>query len=365
MKKVDSRFLWVGMFVLVVFFFVQSAVAQETIQVVDTAGRKVRTPQDPTRIICIGPGALRQICYLGSQGRVVGIENFEKQRPIGRPYLYANPELLNLPVIGPGGPGNINKDPDLEMVLKVRPDVIFATYMKPAKADALQMKLNIPVVVLTYGRLGIFDPQVYPSLRLAGTILKKEKRADDIIAYVEHVQADLKNRTGGLEERQKPTCYIGGVGYRGSHGIESTETQYTPLNWAGANNLASRLSDEKHHFIDKEQLLSWNPDVIFIDGIGLSLVIQDYNKNNAFYQGLKAFKTKRVYVVFPFNYYATNIGTAIAGAYAVGKILYPDVFEDIDIKKKADEIYMFLLNRPVYKFMEKDFTELGVVAPFW
>ena len=61
---------------------------------------------------------------------------------------------------------------------------------------------------------------------------------------------------------------------------------------------------------------------------------------------------------------AGNIGTAIADAYACGKVLYPDKFSDVNLPKKADEVYTFFLGKPVYQRMKKDFGELGGVVSF-
>ena len=102
----------------------------------------------------------------------------EKNLPAGRPYWYANQALARLPVIGPGGPANINKDPDLEAVLSVKPQLIFITQTEPARVEALQRKLSIPVVLLSYGKVGSFDSVVYDSLRLVGKIMGVEKRAE-------------------------------------------------------------------------------------------------------------------------------------------------------------------------------------------
>ena len=119
-----------------------------------------------------------------------------------------------------------------------------------------------------------------------------------------------------------------------------------------------------HVFLDKEALLKMNPDVIFIDGGGLALVTEDFSKKPEFYFSLKAFSEKKVHTLLPFNWYATNISTALADAYAVGKILYPDSFKDIDPEKKADEIYTFLVGKPVYEAMKKDYGSLGAMANF-
>lgn len=336
----------------------------KTVTITDMGKRSVTVPFDPKRIICLSSGTLRLICYLQATDRVVGVEDFEKTRPYARPYILANAELTKLPRIGPGGPGSINKEPDLEAVLNVKPEVIFVSYMEPSNADELQKKLGIPVVILTHGRFASFDELFFGSLRVAGQILNQEKRAEEIIAFIEKARNDLADRTRGFEESQKPSVYVGAVGYKGVQGIESSDASFTPMEWAGAKNVAKEVSKGKHLFIDKEKLLSLNPSIIFIDGGGLNLVKQDLEKRPEFYKGLRAFKDNKVYVLYPFNYYVTNVDTAIADAYAVGKLLYPEKFSEVDLPNKADEIYKFLVGKPVYKEMEQDFGPLGRVADF-
>ncbi len=81
--------------------------------------------------------------------------------------------------------------------MQLKPDVIFISYMESSNADALQKKIGIPVVVLTHGRFASFDELVYDSLRVAGKILNKEKRADEVIAFIENSRKDLATRTTG------------------------------------------------------------------------------------------------------------------------------------------------------------------------
>jgi iron complex transport system substrate-binding protein len=337
----------------------EMASAQERMTVVDLEKRKVEVPQNPERILCLGPGSLRLICYLGMTKKVAAVERFEKTPPVGRAYLWANPDLAKLPAVGPGGPAGINKEPDLEAVLKISPQLIFIANMEPAKAEALQRKLNIPVVILSYGGFATFDDIVFDSLRLAGKILEAEKRAESVVAFIEGVRRDLLKRTERYEEKTKPRVYIGGIGFRGTQGIESTDASYFPLDWVRARNLAKEVVPKGHGFVDKEKILSWDPDLLFIDGGGLRNIHQDYQKKTEFYRHLKAFKNRQVFLLFPYNWYVTNIDTAVADAFAAGKILYPQSFADMDPKKKADDIYTFLLGKPVYQQMEKEFGELG------
>ncbi len=341
--------------------------AARTVTVTDMAGRRVTAPFDPERIVCIGPGALRLIVYLQAESKVAGVEDMEKRNANGRPYWIAHPELGQLPRCGPGGPACINKKPDLEAVLSDKPEVVFVTYMDGSLADEVQGILGIPVVVLSYGAIGTFDEAVYDAMRIAGKILCREKRADEVVSYIESLRKDLGARTREIPEKSKPAVYVGGIGYRGAHGIESTEQRYIPFEWIGADNVAKRVQAGigTHVAMDKESLLKLNPDIMFIDGGGLKLVMEDYRRKPDFYHALRAFSNRRVYTLLPFNWYMTNIGTALADAYAIGKILYKAHFEDIDPEQKADDIYGFLVGKPVYQEMKDDYGPMGQAAPFW
>ncbi|MBN1664424.1 MAG: iron ABC transporter substrate-binding protein [Deltaproteobacteria bacterium] len=360
MKRLNKTIVISITLILIMAIYGSPCEAGKTVTITDMTGRQVSVPTDPDRIICLGTGTLRLIVYLEKQNKLVGVEDFEKQFPMTRPYWIAHGrDLASLPSIGPGGPGAINKEPDLEKVLAVKPDMIFITYMDRDKAEALQKKIGIPVVVLTYGPFGTFDEKVYESLRLCGIILDKQDRAEAVIRFIENSRKDLLKRVAGVPEKMKPSVYIGGIGFRGTHGIESTETEYVPFEWVRANNAAKKDSQKGHLFVDREKILSWNPDIIFIDSGGNDLIRQDYVKKPPFYHGLKAFKNKKVYLLYAFNWYMTNIETVIVDAYAVGKIIYPKNFKDVNMDKKADEIYAYLLGHPLHEKMENAFGRIG------
>ncbi len=321
--------------------------------ITDLAGRQVEVPVPAKKVVAVGPGALRLVCYVNGADKVVGVENLEKQQPTGRPYILAYPELKNLPTIGQGGP---NSTPDAEKLVSVKPDVIFVAYLVDrSQADELQARTNIPVVVLSYGKLATFDEDVYKSLKLIGRIIGNEKRAEEAVAYLKKCQQDLRDRTKDIPNDKKLKVYVGALGMKGVHGIESTQAKYPPFAAVNARNVVDETGKTGSVMIDKEKLLAWDPDIIFIDEGGLSLVREDYKKNKQFYQSLKAVKSGRVYGQIPYNYYTTNIDTAIADAYYAGKVIFPDQFQDIDPAEKADEIYRFLLGKPLYRQMAKDY----------
>ncbi len=286
---------------------------------------------------------------------VVGIEAMEKKFPKGRPYIVANPQLLHLPVFAQGGPPGENPVNEEELI-SIKPDLIFATYLTHKAADRLQNKTGIPVFVLNYGELATFENKaLFSSLMKAGKILGKEKRALEVIKYIKKVEKNIAKRVMGIPGKEKHAVYVGGLGHKGFHGIDSTMAKFPPFEMLKLKSPVDRVKMRGWIAIDREKLLEWDPDYIFIDEGGLPLIMQDYSRAPSFYRSLSAVRKGRVYGLLPFNFYTTNIEVALANAYFIGKVIYPDRFKDISPEKKADEIFEFFVGRAVYSAMKKDY----------
>ncbi|MBP2173148.1 ABC transporter substrate-binding protein [Methanococcus voltae] len=330
---------------------VETTKNSEFITVTDMAGRTIQVPTKINKIIGLGC-SLREIVYLDSEDKVIAIEMRESVKaksdddkfPCGTelPYLAANPELIDLPIAGKAG-ANYN----YEAILKMNPDVIFIGNNKDAAED-LQSKLNIPVVVVYTAAIGSEgqNKKYEDSLKLMGKILDKEERANEVLDKMEEYKEDLKSRVS--KATVHPTAYVAGRAYNGAHGITTTDPRWPPFEFLGANNIAynvSKISEGKE--VSKEQVVSWNPEYIFVSEASMNEVTADLVKPE--FQGLNAVKNGKVYKVLPYCWYAFNKDTAIANAYYVGKVLYPEQFADIDPEEKADEIYMFFDGNVAYE----------------
>lgn len=326
--------------------------------VVDMLGREVEIPSKPDKFVAIGGGCLRLYTYIGQPEKIVGVEEFEKNDGIKPPYSTVNTEIYsNLPTIGQGGSkGGTNP----EQIISVNPDVIFATFTTDVKAaDELQEKTGKPVVVLLYGQVGLFDQEIYDSFKLIGQVTGNETRAEELIGLMEAYNEDLVNRTKDVANEDKPSVYVGGLGNNGPKGIESTSGDYILLNVVNVVNVVDETGERGALIIDKEKILDWNPDYIFIDLNGYGLVKEDYGKNPNLYDSLKAVKEGRVYSQLPYVHNRSNLETAIVDAYYIGKTIYPERFEDIEISQKADEIYLNFLGETFYDNIVGTYGELG------
>jgi len=345
----------------------RSAALSESV-LTDGFGRTVTVPVPATEVLCSGSGCLRYLVYLQGEDLIVGVDSIEKEgrEMEGRPYALVHRDWMkDLPLFG-----EFRGKDDPEKVISLAPDLVFKTgstgtayATSAAEADTLEKKTGIPVVAFPYGSLrnDVEKAEMYEGLRVMGKAIGKEDRADEVIGYIESTMADLERRTGDILPAERKRVYIGGVSSAGAHGIISSEPAYPPFLWVHAENVASGLGTA-HADVAKEAIVDWDPEYLFID-VGTTQMDNDgaigQLKTDPALKGLSAVREGKVYGVLPYNFYNTNYETVFADAYFIGKILYPDRFADIDPEKKADEIFMFFVGKPVFEELNSQFRDLG------
>ncbi len=315
--------------------------------ITDSTGRDVEIPTAVESIVCVGVGALRYSCYMEAADLVVGVEDYEIKGGMSRLYNYVNfDKFKKLPVTGTNG------EPNIEEIITVNPQVIVMSSYASVDADELQGKSGIPVVVVP-GSDTTLDDKAYETIKIMGELYGKEARAQELTAYLEGIQKDLNDRTADIQKEDKPGVYVAGVSFKGAHGFEGTEAYYGPFELINANNLAN-TTDQKGAFdIDLEKVLSWDPEIIFLDFNGMSLINEDYKNNPDYYKSLTAVREGKVYSQISFRSFASNLETALADAYYAACIIYPKHFSDTDPVEKAGEIFTMLLGSNPYKDLKE------------
>ncbi len=324
--------------------------------ITDSEGREVEIPEKVESIVCLNVGALRYTCYMQAQDLVIGVEDYEKEQSISRGYNYVNFELFqDLPVVGNNG------EHYPEEIISADPDVIVMSAYDDSDADSLQEKTGIPVVVVP-GSDSMMDEGAYETFRIMGELYGKEDRAQELLDYMDSIKEDLETRTADVAEEDKLTAYVAGVSYKGAHGFEGTEAGYGPFAAINAKNLADETGQTGPFDIDPEQVLAWEPDVIFVDFNGLDLVNEDYASNPEYYEQLTAVQEGRVYSQISFRSSASNLDTALADTYYAASVLYPEQFADVNPEEKAAEIFEMLLGENFYEDLKANGYEFRQIT---
>lgn len=324
--------------------------APDSREITDMLGRRVQVPDTVENIVGVGPGALRLLVYMDLANRVSGVEDVEL-RP-GRPYTFACKELTSKPLIGPYMGG------DSELIAMNNPDVIFMAFSTASDADDLQRRTGLPVVALNSGNLRDARDTLYNAFDLIGELTRKQSRADSLKMFIEKQIDKLDSITTPVPSRDRPRAYIGAVSYRGAQGISSTGAFYAPFGFVNTINVAGTLKEEEPvnptgTYVDIEQIIQWDPGYLFIDAAGVDLVNSEIDEKSPLAITLSAMKNGQVYIMMPHNWYATNFENVLANAWYAGKIMYPELFADINFEKEAREIYRFMLGKDVYDQMKE------------
>lgn len=317
---------------LLITFTLASSLLSATFS--DALQRDITLTKPVKKIVAIGPGALRLVGYLQAEDMIVGIEKME-QKAIGfseyRTVLGKN-FINSQPVIGSGGPGKL---PNLEKLIRIKPDLIIASFLGKKELSHITEKTGIPTFALSYGKgyggeLSKLKA-IQKSLLSLGVVLQKHSRAENLVEFMKAQESQLKQ----LNIKKSTPVYVGGMGYKGAHGITSTEIHYPPLQLLGLSNPLTKEKEGTHLFVAKESLLKTNPPFIFLDLFGKKIIKEEMGQKKALYSMLGAYKNDQIHWLLPYNFYNTNVANVYINAWIIASKLGVHV----DTKMKMQEIY--------------------------
>ena len=328
--------------------------AGEEITITDMIGREVSvTPGSYERVVCVGAGALRMYSYIGDVNLLCGVEDIDnttlEERPemfdsVARPYVLAYEEVFStLSSCGVGGP--MAQAAEAEKILSCEPDIVISEFEDVEKEDALQEQLGVPVITLKAGSKGVFDEAFSGSMELLGVLFGEEERAEELIAYVEAEAAEITSRTADIAEEDKPAVYICGLGNWGTTDHLMTAENFVSLNIANVKNVLSGTGMEGIQPIEEEKFveLGEDMDIIIMDAAAVKNIIPLYQEDPTMFDTCKAWNNGEVYLEMAYNAYYTNFEIALCNSWFVAKTVYPELFEDVDMMEKTNEITnMFL-----------------------
>ena len=308
------------------FVFLFGANASE-----DIFGRSVDT-SDTSKLYFFGPGSLRVATYLGLENRLVGIDEFDTKTPHLAPYrqhLVDKNITTNAKIISVGGPGKL---PSKEAVMKSGASLIIMCDYAKDIVEEFAKSIDIPVFAINY-TLGVKGNELLDSAKksitLVSEITNTQERAKKLLSFLSEQEKALKELNA-----PKSKIYIGGLGYKGAHGITSSVNYFPSFELLGLKNSIAQSVMQNQITISYEALIKEDPEFIFIDKSGKKLFDDEKKGHEDVFNELSAFKNGKVFVLEPYNQYATNLENVYINAWQIAKILGVDV----DFEAKKSEI---------------------------
>jgi iron complex transport system substrate-binding protein len=312
---------------------------------------------------------------------MVGAEDCDIEKTTAR-YDYSpvyHEQLKVLPSVGSGG-GSGQNNGYAEAIIEVQPDVIIAGFNEDA-ADELQQQTGIPVVSVRYRTQGFIDEGFHRAMRVFAEVVGAEERCEEVLSYVDACKADLNERTKDIPAEEKLKAYTGAVTFNGRHGFAFTYVNFPAFTAVNANNVADVFLQERTgeaaeeaaasgkayigndgFEVDLEQIIEWDPDIIFLDPGNMDLVNDEYATNPGFFNSLRAIQEGEVYTMPSTNAAGPNVTYLLINAYYAGLTLYPEQFSDIVLEDKAAEIMELMLGEAFFDKMEAEGLYYGKIT---
>lgn len=339
--------------------------AEET-TVTDVLGRQV-TFDSPAKRVVVGfyPEDYMAIGTEAAYDNVVGMSKYiwQARSASWNAYVTHRPSLDDIPEIGRVDTNAFS----VEKVISLSPDVVMLAdwQFKALASDVERMKnAGIAVVVVDYNAQTV--ERHVQTTKLIGEITGQQKRAE-IIANEYQQNVEMISKRLAKANLDKPKVYT----EYGASGVDEVGYTFGKNMWgaiatmAGGDNISAPFV-EWWGKLNPEQIIAANPDVIVMTGYesgsaddamimgeGVEATLAKERlagfKNRIGWSSISAVKNNRMYAAYH-GACRTIIDGALIQFYA--KIMYPDVFSDLNPEEEYEAFYdKYLPIKPAGTFM--------------
>lgn len=295
---------------------------QPGIVLTDQVGREVVLEEPAERVVSAYYLSSSLLVALGAREKVVGIEMKADTRGL---YKLAAPEFLELPAVGSGKGVNVEETAALEPDLVILPKKLAE---QTAQFDALE----IPCLVI--------DPETLEGFWEAVDLIAAATGTEEQGARLVQYQRDVMERVTTLcaETEGRPSVYLAGSDFLRTVGSGMYQNQLIEM--CGGVNAAMAFEDSAWVDISPEELVSWNPDRIYM--VSYAEYSRDDVLNDERFRGLAALQQEQTdFLVFPGAIEPWDYPTAsmALGALWLGHQLHPEVVTEEEYVTEAQYFF--------------------------
>ncbi|NTU43670.1 MAG: ABC transporter substrate-binding protein, partial [Nitrospirales bacterium] len=310
-------------FLVLTLFFTATSAFAGTVTYTDKLGRTISVSAPVKRAVLFQ-------CYellpaLNHWDRVVGLGRWAHENDLIRA---VRPDIEKaIPSVGTG------TDVNMEALMKLRPDVVITWTFRPELVRSMEAR-GLKVIAIYPESIR----DLYEVTRLNGRLFGREKEADLAVSEMERLFSLIREKTKKLPEaRKKRILWIGTkpTTVAGKTGITNEL-----IGMIGGINPAGSIS-QRNADVSVEQIIAWNPDLIFIWG-NARYTVKDILTNPQ-WRAVKAVKTAQVYKAPEWSTWSPRLAPV---ALWMAEMTWPELFRDIDLKRELDIFYHKVFHIP-------------------
>lgn len=319
-----------------------------TMMIKDMQGRELSVPKNITKVYATSPPSTILI-YMLAPEKLAGWNFVNKFN-----HTLMDERYLSLPVMG-GWYGT--QTGSYETISKLAPDLVIEGYTTDRQGDAVERRQemfgNIPVVAIDESI--VFVERSDPTIEYVGKLLDAREKAADLIRFRTAILSDIKSKVSDIPPEKRVRVYYA-EGPKGLMTDPSGSQHSQVIDICGAINVADcpLTPGAGNTPVSIEQVMSWKPDVILTSSPQFYATVY----SDPLWSDMSAVKNKRVYLS-PMNPYCwidrPQGPHLIIGTAWTAKVLYPELFADMDIEKLTREFYADFFH---YDLTDKDLKML-------
>ena len=298
---------------------------EKELTVVDANGEDVTVSMPLERIVMLNWRAAEGIRALGAKDRIAGVPEYMTDK-----YVFF-PDLCEKPSVGK------QTDPDIEVILTLNPDSIFAYEGTPSKEKLEDKLVGTDIVVIRFN----FYTTIREDMDILGYLLGERENALEYLRWYDRCWDEVDEVVSGIAEDDKPDVFL----FASRSITETTCTAYGQgsgiheiCERAGGKNIAAELKGWTKVEVEWviQQDLERSIEVML--GVGVtggyesddtSIVEEHYNKIVGLlgFSEITAVRNNRVHLI-DHNIAASPV-EPVALVY-LAKWFYPEQFADLD-----------------------------------
>jgi iron complex transport system substrate-binding protein len=291
-------------------------------------GRKVTIPASVDKVACLVGPSYDAVFMLGGTNKISMLGSAQ-----GKWAQVLNPAVKQIPA------SKNAQNPNIEELMSNGAQVVFFwDYPDPTKA---MTEAGIPVVCSLASQSNPTTAEecmnsIKADVQLYASVLGPayQAKADAYNKYLDDCIKRITAVTSAIPASQRPgVYYVRGPGALTVHGEFSNTRWWVEM--AGGNFVTKAVPTNTYTDVTMEQVINWNPDVIFMGRVNNTALIV----NDPKWSGINAVKNNKVYVN-PYGnfYYDSGVEGPLLMMY-VAKTLYPDKFASLDMVKELKNFY--------------------------
>ena len=295
---------------------------------------------DPQRIAAVYGPSYEMLKVLGVEDRIVVRADVQTDTFPWAEEVF--PRITSIPYLD-----NVHTAVNFEELMTYSPDMVYS-FPRPSEEKQLS---EAGVAYLAGKSAKMLEDTPQQLMTYAKTI--NEDAVAKARAYGQYYSQKIemiREVTNKLEDSERPKVYYAGMDILTTYGAYSDMPEV--IQAAGGICVSEDLKAGSRTQIDYEQLMEWNPDVVFIDHGGINggdtveRVRQEMLSGQQYAQ-LAAVENDAVYLV-PSGVFYWDMGLQkVLLVMNMAKTLYPDKFEDLDMAREVQEFYQTFYDYPL------------------